>query len=307
MNQFRYFSAIFFLLFFTGTESYTQTLIAKKAAPTAIPSSLDSWRVLKQKVFPFYKVEILTKDNLNAPLGIEGTKAVISDLTGKQKVESKNFLIEPDPKINIEGWIPGTKLDLDKDGYEDLLLRVFSGGAHCCYNYEIYSLGKIFKIMGDLKLKDCGETIKLQDLNGDGIWEIVTCNASFNTFIGIPYSDSPFPPMIFGLENGKYVNQDKKYLQIFDQDIATEKNSLNEKGYSNGNVIQIVFDYLLTNRENDAWREFDQLYISPNKEAIRTEIQEKWRRYLGLPPESQPATQPTSPLSPESKPSSLPL
>jgi hypothetical protein len=247
------------------------------------------WRIIKQKWFPFYYVQILTKDNPAVPLGIEGTRAVIMDLNGKVLAEIKNLLIEPDPRETIEGWIPGMFLDVDRDGYEDLVLRTFTGGNHCCYSYQIYSLGKVLKKIADLKLNDCGEKIKLQDLNGDGRWEIISCNAGFIYFQGLSYDMSPFPPMIFGFEAGKFVNQDKKYPKIFDDDIAAEKKELQEKGYSDSNVLQITLDYFLSGREAEGWQQFDQLCTSAKKELIRQQLREKWEKFQGLHSESGPA------------------
>jgi hypothetical protein len=264
-----------------------------KPAPTSQPSPTsrpaEPWRVIKEKSFPNFKVQIFTKDNRAMPLGIEGTKAVITNLKGKVVAEVKGLVVEPDPRETVDGWKPGTLLDLDKDGMEDLVLRVYSGGAHCCYTYQIYSLGKILKKLADLKLLDCGDKIKLQDLDGDGRWEILSCNAAFTYFKNIPYSDSPFPPVVFGLESGKFVNEDKKFQKVFDDDIAAERKAIQDHGYSDGEALQIVLDYLLSGREIDAWTQFDQLLNSPKKEAIRSELQERWQKYLGPPPESKSA------------------
>jgi hypothetical protein len=261
---------------------------ASQPSPTTHPAASE-WRVIKEKSYPFYKVQILTKDNRSMPLGIEGTKAIITNQKGKMVAEVKGLVVEPDPRETIEGWVPGTPLDLDKDGSEDLVLRIYSGGAHCCYSYQIYSLGKFLKKLADLKLLDCGEKIKLQDLDGDGRWEISSCNAAFTYFKDIPYSESPFPPMVFGLENGKFVNEDKKFQKLFDDDIAAQRKALQDRGYSDGDALQIVLDYFLSGRETEGWSQFDQLLTSPKKESIRSELKDRWQKYLGPPPESKPA------------------
>ncbi len=264
--------------------------------PTSAPSSQPaaSWRIQKAKNFPNWKVEIFTKDNPEAPLGIEGSKALIKNTDGSLKVEIKDIILEPDPKENIEGWVPGTLLDLDKDGYEDLVLRGFSAGAHCCNTYHIYSLGKVLKKLAELPLFDCGEIIQLKDLDAQGPLEILTCNAKFAYLKGIPYAASPFPPQIFGMENSKYKNADKKYLQVFEEDIAEQKKELAE-GYNETAVIQIVLDYLLSGREEQAWQEFDKLYTSANKDARRQELKNRWNQYSGAPAETKKAETQTAP------------
>ncbi|MBL7685845.1 MAG: hypothetical protein JNK65_07435 [Deltaproteobacteria bacterium] len=273
---------------------FSSSSFAQNATPTSAPSKKNqNWYVQKSKDYPLYKVQVLTFDDSTMPLGIGGTKTVITNKSGKILAELKNIVMEPDPRETIEAWVPGTLLDLDQDGYEDLLLRVYTGGVHCCYQYEIYSLGKVFKKLGSLKLLDCGEKIKLQDLNSDKIPEIISCNAHFIYFKDIPYSESPFPPQVFQLDSQKYTNADLKFQKVFDDDIQEQKKQLQERGYSDGIVLQIVLDYLLTGRETQGWQEFDQLIKSNKKDSIKQELQEKYNQYRGAETKaalSQPST-----------------
>ena len=52
-------------------------------------------------------------------------------------------------------------VDLTGDGIVDLIVQEWSGGAYCCYKYDIYSLGKSFKhiwhhdaVFGHLEIND---------------------------------------------------------------------------------------------------------------------------------------------------------
>lgn len=277
--------SILFIVFCFSKDVFSQAT----SQPAATQPAPGPWKLSKEKAYPLYKVQIFTRENAVSPSGTE-MKAVLSDKTGKALVEVKSLMIEPDPREIISGWTAGTLLDLDKDGNEDLVLRLFSGGAHCCFGYQIYSLGKLMKKLGDLKLNDCGETIELKDVNGDGVWEILACNSAFTYLKKIPFAQSPFPPMIFGLEGGKYVSQDKKLRQVFDEDITQQRKIILEKGFAEETAIQIVLDYLLSGREEEAWRNFDELFANaPNKEDRKTELKERWARYLGIKLETKPA------------------
>ena len=290
------FSRLLFILLlgFTFCLPVYSSLAQNKTTPSSQPAS--NWRVTKAKTFPNWKVEILSQENTNPNLGPASSKALIKDLNGNVKVEIKDVIIEPDPKENIEGWVAGTLLDVDRDGLEDLVLKTNSAGAHCCYTYQIFSLSKLLKKLGDLKLLDCGEKIKLQDLDGTGAWEILTCNAKFTYFKGIPYSQSPFPPQVFALVNGKYTNVDKKYLKVFDEDISAQKKIL-EGEFNESAAIQLVLDYLLSGRESNAWQAFEQYYTGLNKESRKQEIQDRWNQYLGLKAESRAESIPLNPTS----------
>lgn len=285
--KFRFFICLALFLLIAGLSKGGPAQPATHpAVPTPPPGE---WKLTKEKIYPLYKVQIFSRTNSASPSGTE-MKAAILDKGGKTLAEVKSLMIEPDPREIISGWTPGTLLDLDKDGNEDLVLRLFSGGAHCCFSYQIYSLGKMARKMGDLKLHDCGETIELKDVNGDGVWEILACNAAFTYLKKIPFSQSPFPPTVFGLEGGKYVNQDKKLLRVFDDDIVQQRKIIQEKGFAEETAIQIVLDYLLSGREEEAWKNFDELFANAaNKEDRKAELKERWDRLSGIKVESKPA------------------
>jgi len=267
---------------------------APTTEPATQPSAAAPEKLVKEKNYPLYKVQVFVKEDPNGP---KSTRAVILDQTGLKVAEIKDFDVEPDPRETVEGFSGGT-LDLDGDGSEDLLLRTFSGGAHCCYGLKAYSLGKGFKKIADLKLLDCGEKVRLKDLNNDRTLEIIACNAAFTYIKGLPFSLSPFPPLVFGLEGGHYANQDKKYPQVFDEDAATEKKKVDAKTANEGDILQIVLNYFLSGRESEGWKQFDSLYNFASKDKVKTELNDRWRKYQGLPPETKPAeTKPAGPSS----------
>jgi hypothetical protein len=49
------------------------------------------------------------------------------------------------PNLGIEQGVPIPAYDLTGDKMPDLVIRTWTGGAHCCYIYDIYSLGPTFK------------------------------------------------------------------------------------------------------------------------------------------------------------------
>ncbi|MBS1956438.1 MAG: hypothetical protein JST89_19785 [Cyanobacteria bacterium SZAS-4] len=59
------------------------------------------------------------------------------------QVDHNFALIDPTAKEPNVGYT-GSNLplfDFDGDGTKDLIVRIWNGGAHCCYTYDIYSLG----------------------------------------------------------------------------------------------------------------------------------------------------------------------
>jgi hypothetical protein len=260
----------------SGSSAQAPAAPAPTPAGEGAPQKLTEWTLAKKRELQNYALEIYQRMTVAKFPRIDSMKAVIIPKAGGSRTEYEGTWINSDPKDFLIGWKGGT-LDVDSDGTEDLILQNYSGGGHCCYNYVIYSLKTPLKKLADLPMKDCGEKISLEDLNGDKIPEIITCNPEF-TYLGeIPYSESPFPPAIYALRNGEYLRADREFQQVFQNDIHAQRDSL-AKAYRPASVLQIVTDYLLLGDEVSAWRELDGLYRGNDKDAVKAELAKR----LGL-------------------------
>ena len=94
---------------------------------------------------------------------------------------------------------PGT--DINGDGLPELIVQKYSGGAHCCFAYAIFSLGKNLKLIDTL----FGEHsyFNFKDLDGDGKYEAIGRDWVFAYWSG-SFADSPAPEVILRWKNGKY-------------------------------------------------------------------------------------------------------
>lgn len=248
---------------------------------------LSSWKVVKKKNFPNYKVEILERWMMGKFPRVDSMKARIVPKEGGSVTEFEATWLTPDPKEFVVGWDDSKTLDMNADGLEDLVLRNSTGGAHCCYSYDIFSLTKPFKKIGEVELQDCGEQIVLHDLNGDKKPEIISCDARFTYLGNLPYAQSPFPPAVYTLGLSGYERADKAFKQVYLEDIAKQREIL-KKGYKPASALQIVTDYFLMGDEKKAWEEFEALYQGEDKEKIRLQLLQK----MGLtPPGAETAPQ----------------
>lgn len=101
--------------------------------------------------------------------------------------------------------------DLDGNGIAEVVITTFSGGAHCCTNFTIYTWqnNQFSKIETGLLDSDGGA---FQDLDGDGLFEFNTSDNSF-LYTFSSYAGSFPPSKIYAFRNGKFENVTRKYVK----------------------------------------------------------------------------------------------
>jgi len=84
-----------------------------------------------------YHVEIRERSEGDERLLVQKGKKNLLDQT-----EHNFALIDPTSKEPNLGYSGGSLplFDFDGNGTKDLIVRIWNGGAHCCYTYDIYSL-----------------------------------------------------------------------------------------------------------------------------------------------------------------------
>ena len=110
---------------------------------------------------------------------------------------NKYTVASPEPGIAaFEKWEMAYVTDLAADGVDDAVVRHFTGGAHCCFEYLIFSqtptgihLDDWFSL-GDATI----ETVR--DLDGDSILEIETWDNRLAYFPDLSFAGSPFLPLV---------------------------------------------------------------------------------------------------------------
>jgi len=97
--------------------------------------------------------------------------------------------------------IPPPGEDITGDGIPDLVVEGYSGGAHCCYDYTIFSLGEQFKIIAHLQGND--SSFEFKDIDGDGVYEIIGRDCTF-AYWETYFAASPAPEIILHYKDSKY-------------------------------------------------------------------------------------------------------
>jgi hypothetical protein len=98
--------------------------------------------------------------------------------------------------------LPKPGIDINSDGIPELVVENWSGGAHCCFTYSVFSIGKRFKKIAKIEGMNTG--IIFRDIDGDGNYEVILSDWSF-AYWETSFAFSPAPKVILRWENGKYV------------------------------------------------------------------------------------------------------
>jgi hypothetical protein len=92
--------------------------------------------------------------------------------------------------------------DITGDGIPELIIGVWSGGAHCCFSIIIFSLGEEFKKIAEIEGGD--SSFEFRDFEGDGIYELVGRDWIF-AYWETSFAQSPAPQIVLRYLHGRYV------------------------------------------------------------------------------------------------------
>jgi len=189
-------------------------------------------------------------------------------------------------------------LDIDAFGVDIGLgmpvvaIQVKKSRSECCMEYRIYSLHDPPVILRSIA---GGAYFSAADTDLDGRIEIWTDDAaSVDGFENFRLRDLGFaPPVVLRFTHGKLLDASSEFLSYFDQKIADERAKLNPQDLadfksSDGklaitvsadrlirlrsakiSVLEIVWAYLYSGREQDAWRSLAEMWPPADIDRIR--------------------------------------
>lgn len=132
------------------------------------------------------------------------------------------------------GRITSIKADnLNKAGQTNVFIDNFTGGAHCCFNLYIgYIENNNFILSDSLDLGNSGYEIK--DLNDDTDREIISADDTF-AYAFTNYAQSHFSPIVYSIENNKFINVTKNYPAVINasiNELKAELKSYTDAGFA---------------------------------------------------------------------------
>jgi transposase len=179
-------------------------------------------------------------------------------------------------------------------------------GTDCCMEYRIYSMQKPFRLFRAIT---GGGFFSAADVDLDGRIEIWATDArAVNGFDGLSLSEIDFPPMIvFRFEHDRLLDVSAEFQPYFEQEIARIQEEISPRDLqdfrnSDGKLsetptpanaerlhrlrvaktmtLEIVWAYLYSGRDLEAWRALAKMWPPSDLERIRGEVMKAQARGL---------------------------
>jgi hypothetical protein len=173
-----------------------------------------------------------------------------------------------------------TGRDLNADGYPDLVVETYSGGAHCCFGTQVYSLRPNGAAL-ILQKPESNAGGFFEDLDADGVYEFITYDDSF-AYQYCPYAAGVTVKVIMAYDSGqdRYLPASPRYPDEYSEDIATHEKRATaapgEMGEWDGTnicaILPLTLDYLYLGQTELAQTEFYSRYSSQDADAKWAEI-----------------------------------
>jgi hypothetical protein len=119
------------------------------------------------------------------------------DVVLEDGLGNAHTIVSVDPQwTQLERWGVDSVADLDADGVQDVLVFHFTGGAHCCSEYLVFSEGPGGIQQDDYFSLGNGGIVGVEDLDGDGIPELDAWDDRLAYFVDLSYAASPSLPLV---------------------------------------------------------------------------------------------------------------
>jgi len=201
-----------------------------------------------------------------------------------------------------------SEIDLDAfgvdlgDGVPVTAFQIKKSDADCCMEYKIYSLQKPPRLLRTIR---GGEFFSASDVDLDGRVEIWTDDAAaVNGFEELTLGElDSAPTVVFRFAHGQLLDASAEFQSYFDNEIArirarigaqdledfknsdgrlgemptpTSADRLLRSRVAKIKVLEIVWAYLYSGREQDAWRSLAEMWPAADIDRIRAALLNAW-------------------------------
>ncbi|MCJ7737193.1 MAG: hypothetical protein MUQ10_07770 [Anaerolineae bacterium] len=239
-----------------AADTVTPDLSGNTPSPEPVP---DGFSVVDERTIDAYTVRMWRSDDQNASI----FENVVTIARGTDVLVRIEFAAEIDE-------LTGT--DITGEGHPDVVIRRYSGGAHCCFSTWVYDLGTTLKEVLRSPESNCEGSFT--DVDSDGSLEFITCDDSF-AYVFCPYAGSPVVPVVLRYAEGSesYVPANIQFADVYDEyiesgEIRAQNALAGEMGEWDGStkcsVLPVVLGLLYSGQAGQSWGILGATYEDPD-------------------------------------------
>jgi len=194
--------------------------------------------------------------------------AEIKDRKGKPLFSSHDHGLE---------ILPITGSDLNGDGEPGVVIEGYSGGAHCCWTYWIFSVGTSPRLLARIYNE---RGVFFEKIEGHKGITLVTLDGRFDYFDDMCHACSPFPSVYLRLEGNRLIDVSTEFWAKYQTEIEKasdevsttelsefrnqwrkhQRGDLNTFEEIRGNVLNVVLGYLYAGKTSEAWKTLGEMW-----------------------------------------------
>lgn len=171
------------------------------------------------------------------------------------------------------------------DGSKQLLIEEYTGEAFCCTHNYILRVGEGIDVLYSSSQYPVGYGLAPEDLDGDGVFELITTLTRFENFFNMPHEESPTVPVVFRYEPkaNRYVVGNRRFAEtvratIDDDKARVMKLQAERKGGKPANglwrtrftgaVLNVALAYFYSGDQEQGWQYLTSTYDLEDREAV---------------------------------------
>jgi hypothetical protein len=153
---------------------------------------------------------------------------------------------------------------------KQLVIEEYTGEAFCCtYNYVLKADDNL-EVLYSSTQYPVGYGLSPEDLDGDGVYELVTTLTRFDNFFNLPHESSPAIRVVFRYDaaSGRYVVGNKEFPNVVLSDVEKDKELVDEllaqrkagtpaigewRSRFTGALLNVTLAYIYSGRQQEGW------------------------------------------------------
>jgi len=209
--------------------------------------------------------------------GSEGVRATVTTQRAEGKYRRVRLRIVREGRVALDAFLPGLESegmrvtrvfvrDLDWDGEPEVVLDVYTGGAHCCIEVLVYRyLPARRAYVGSMhRLGNAG--YRLVDLDRDGRPELRSADDRL-AYVFTAYAASVFPVRVLRFQRGRIVDVTRRFSHLVSQDAARLWGAYlrlrrQRQADVRGLLAAWMAEMVLLGRDGEGWEALESAYRS---------------------------------------------